>query len=221
MTPAQNPAARPALSCYTRPAAMTSAGRFAPLLAALPGDVAGLAAVAQGLLVHEHMAPAYGVTLSDEERASVHIRPVEQMLERITARDSRPLTDPRPVAERLAVNCRHFTVLMVAMLRAQGRPARARCGFGGYFTSGFFEDHWVCEYWHSDQRRWILVDAQIDDRQRGWFPIDFDGHLRSARAGQLMTAGGGAQPRLPAPGPDRRPGVIGVVRTPREARSLE
>ena len=174
MTPAPNPPARPTLSCYTRPTAMTSAGRFAPLLDALPRDVAGLAAVAQGLLVHEHMAPSYGVTLSDEARASVHIRPVEQMLERITARDSRPLTDPRPVAERLAVNCRHFTVLMVAMLRAQGRPARARCGFGGYFTSGFFEDHWVCEYWHSDQRRWILADAQIDDRQRGWFSIDFD-----------------------------------------------
>jgi hypothetical protein len=72
------------------------------------------------------------------------------------------------------VNCRHFTVLMVAMLRAQGTPARARCGFGGYFNDGSFEDHWVCEYWHTGQRRWILVDAQIDGKQRGWFPIDFD-----------------------------------------------
>jgi hypothetical protein len=75
---------------------------------------------------------------------------------------------------RLPVNCRHFTVLMVTMLRAQGTPARARCGFGGYFTDGFFEDHWVCEYWHPGQKRWILVDAQIDGTQRGWFPIDFD-----------------------------------------------
>jgi hypothetical protein len=35
-------------------------------------------------------------------------------------------------------------VLAAAMLRAQGTPARARCGFGGYFGSGAFEDHWVC-----------------------------------------------------------------------------
>lgn len=39
---------------------------------------------------------------------------------------------------------------------------------------GIFEDHWVCEYWHARQGRWILVDAQIDDRQRDLFPIDFD-----------------------------------------------
>ena len=63
---------------------------------------------------------------------------------------------------------------MVALLRAQGTPARARCGFGGYFTEGLFEDHWVCEYWHAGQQRWALVDAQIDGRQRALFSIDFD-----------------------------------------------
>jgi transglutaminase-like putative cysteine protease len=78
------------------------------------------------------------------------------------------------VRDRVAGNCRHFTVLMVAMLRAQGTPARARCGFGGYFVEGMFEDHWVCEYWHAGRERWVLVDAQIDERQRDMFPIDFD-----------------------------------------------
>jgi hypothetical protein len=159
---------------YTRPGIMTSAGRYASLLVGLPRDIPGLAAVAHGLLIHEHMAEGYGVTLSDEERASVHVRPVERMLELITARDGRPLGIAREPAARLPANCRHFTVLMVAMLRAQGTPARARCGFGGYFTDGFFEDHWVCEYWHTGQERWILVDAQIDGTQRNWFPIDFD-----------------------------------------------
>lgn len=165
---------RPTLPFYTRPGTMTSAGRYAPLLDGLPRDVAGLAAVAQGLLVHEHIAPAYGLTLSDEDRDSVHVRRVEELLGIITARDDRPLTIPRSVRDRIPGNCRHFTVLMVAMLRVQGVPARARCGFGGYFVDGFFEDHWVCEYWHVGQRRWALVDAQIDERQRGMFPIDFD-----------------------------------------------
>jgi len=39
---------RPALAFYTQPAAMTSAGRYAPLLQSLPRDIPGLAAVVQG-----------------------------------------------------------------------------------------------------------------------------------------------------------------------------
>lgn len=159
---------------YSQPAAMTSAGRYAPLLQALPHDIPGLAAVAQGLLIHEYMAHGYGVELSEEDRSSVHIRPVGQMLAQIVARDSRPLHIARPPAARLPVNCRHFSVLMTAMLRAHGVPARARCGFGGYFGTGMFEDHWVCEHWHAGQQRWVLVDAQVDDEQRGWFGIGFD-----------------------------------------------
>jgi Transglutaminase-like superfamily len=162
------------LAFYTQPGVMTAAGRHAPLLEGLPDDVAGLAAVAQGLLIHEFIAPAYGVTLPEQDRGSVHTRPVEGLLEQIMARDARPLTAARPPARRLASNCRGFTVLMVALLRAQGRPARARCGFGGYFTEGRFEDHWVCEYWHAPQQRWVLADAQIDGRQRELFSIDFD-----------------------------------------------
>lgn len=162
------------LAFYTQPGVMTSAGRYAPLLAELPGDVAGLAAVAQGVAIHEFIAPAYGVTLSGADRDSVHVRPTEGLLERITARDGRPLAAAREPRDRVASNCRGFTVLMVAMLRAHGTPARARCGFGGYFTEGRFEDHWACEYWHAGQQRWVLADAQIDARQRDLFRIDFD-----------------------------------------------
>jgi hypothetical protein len=159
---------------YVETGTMTAPGRYAALLDGLPDDVAGLTAVGHGLLIHEFMTGGYGVTLPEGEHPTVHIRPVEQMLEQIVALDGRPLTVTRPPASRLVVNCRHFTVLMTTMLRAQGTPARARCGFGGYFGTQFQEDHWVCEYWHADQGRWRLVDAQIDETQLGWFPIDFD-----------------------------------------------
>jgi Transglutaminase-like superfamily len=172
---------------YVQPAVMTSAGQYGPLIAALPGDVPALAAAVQGVFIHEHIAPVYGVTLSDEERASVHVRPAETLLELITARDGRPLDEPRAPEARLPVNCRHFTVLMTAMLRAHGTPARARCGFGAYFTNGFFEDHWVCEYWHAGQQRWILVDAQIDETQRKLFSIDFD--VTDVPRDQFLVAG--------------------------------
>ena len=125
-------------------------------------DVTDLARVVQGLLLHEHFAPAYGVTLSDERRSESHIRTVERMLDRVLAHDSQPLISARRIGKRLVGVCRHFTVLLVAMLRAKGVPVRARCGFGAYFNAGRFEDHWVCEYWNeraraagfSSTRRW-------------------------------------------------------------------
>jgi Transglutaminase-like superfamily len=162
------------ISFYLRPGVMTTPGRHQPLFAGLPGGVAALAATAQGLVIHEFLTEAYGVTLSAERRATVHTRPLTEMLERMMAEDARPLTVPREPAARLTGDCRHFTVLTVAMLRAQGTPARARCGFGGYFGSAMFEDHWVCEYWDEAAQRWRLADAQIDDVQHKLFGIDFD-----------------------------------------------
>ena len=159
---------------YLRPGVMTAAGPGQPLLAGLPRGVAGLAGVAHGLLIHEHIAGAYGVTLTDERRASVHVRPVAALLGQIAAEDGRPLIQAREPARRLPGNCRHYTVLAVAMLRAQGTPARARCGFGGYFGTGTFEDHWVCEYWDEAAQRWKLADFQIDDVQLKLFDVDFD-----------------------------------------------
>ena len=147
-------------SYYLEAAVMTAPGAFAPLLADLPPGIAAVAEAAHGLLIHEHIAGSYGVTLTQEDRASVHIRPVAGLLERITAQDRRPLTVARTPASRVAGNCRHFTVLAVAALRAQGTPARARCGFGGYFGSGSFEDHWVCEYWNPAAQRWALAASR-------------------------------------------------------------
>nr|WP_246722323.1 transglutaminase-like domain-containing protein [Rhizobium laguerreae] len=46
--------------------------------------------------------------------------------------DPAPLDIPRPPERRSIGVCRHFTVLACAALKAQGVPARARCGFGMY-----------------------------------------------------------------------------------------
>lgn len=141
---------------------------------ALPNDVAALARVVQGLMLHEHAAPFYGVVLADERRRQSHIRPVGRMLDRLFALDGQPLSVARPVEARLVGNCRHFTVLLVSMLRGKGVPARARCGFATYFKSGHFDDHWVCEYWSAATVRWIRVDAQIDEIQRAELKVGFD-----------------------------------------------
>jgi hypothetical protein len=179
--------ARDTREFYTEPAAMTDPGQHARLLSDLPDEPAAVAAVLHGLVIHEHMGGGYGVTLSDEDRRTVHVRRTRDLLAEIAARDPRPLDVARAPEGRLPGNCRHFTVLAVAMLRAHGIPARARCGFGGYFGNGSFEDHWVAEYWHAGHQRWQLLDAQIDGVQLGWFPIDFD--LTDVPRDQFLVAG--------------------------------
>jgi hypothetical protein len=175
------------LGYYQRPGVMTWAGEHAGRLDGLPADVGGLAEVTQGILIHEHLARLYDFKLPDERRDSVHLRPAELLLERIISEDARPLSVARPASARVAGNCRHFTVLLVTLLRAQGTPARARCGFGGYFGPGTFEDHWVCEYWAAGQQRWVLADAQLDARQRDFFTIGFD--VLDVPRDQFLVAG--------------------------------
>src|SRR5262249_16093795 len=65
-------------------------------------------------------------------------------------------------------------VLLCALLRARGLPARARCGFAAYFEPTKFVDHWVCEVWDATARAWVLVDAQLNPIQRKTFRIQFD-----------------------------------------------
>jgi hypothetical protein len=159
---------------YNKPIAMSDPGRHAALFAGLPHDALALAKIVQGLLVHQHIASDYGVTLSRDQQAQSHIRAVEKILDGIVMRDSRPLSALRPTNERQVGVCRHFTLLHVTMLRTRGIPARARCGFGVYFEKGKYLDHWITEYWNEEKKCWVLFDAQIDSRQRELFKIGFD-----------------------------------------------
>ena len=162
------------LDFYATPGPLTQPGAMAPLLNGLPTGVGELVRVVQGLLIHVFWAQRYGVELDEARQSEVQIRPLAAKLERIVELDPRPLAEPREPAQRLVGNCRDFTLLLVGLLRHQGVPARARCGFGRYFQPDHYEDHWVGEYWNAAQERWVLVDAQMDTLQRGVLQLPFD-----------------------------------------------
>ena len=122
------------------------------------------------------------------------------------AHDPQPLDARRLPASRFAGTCRDFTVLLCAALRHQGVPARARCGFGAYFREGTFGDHWVCEHWSAEQRRWIRTDAQLDSFQQEALKLRFDpldvpedAFLVAGRAWRAC-AEGSMEPALRVPG---------------------
>jgi hypothetical protein len=153
---------------------MTAMGVHAPLFGSLPGDVPALARALQGLQIHEYMAAAYGFEIPDQRRVESHLRSVGAMSKRLVALDDRPVAIARPPERRLVGVCRHFTLLLVALLRARDIPARARVGFGTYFAPGQFLDHWVCEWWNERAARWVRSDAQLDNVWRDRLEIDFD-----------------------------------------------
>ena len=160
-------------SCAT-PGMFTGLGGFASQIDQLPGDVASLARAVQGLLIHEGLAQAYGVTLSEQRREEKQLHGAVAMLERAVRTDDRPIGCARAPQDRVVGVCRHFATLLVAFLRRRGIPARARCGFATYFAAGKHLDHWVGEYWNADEERWVLVDAQIDDLQRKLFKLELN-----------------------------------------------
>src|SRR5262245_53343946 len=75
------------------------------------------------------------------------------------------------------------------MLRAKRVSARARCGFGAYFNPPYFEDHWVCEYWHAAESRWALADPQFDEVWRAELDIDHD--ILDVPRDRFLVAGDG------------------------------
>jgi hypothetical protein len=162
------------LDFYRSPGPMTGLGPHARLVEALPAGIAALRDAVQGLVLHVFWAERYGVTLTEERKTELNLRRVDRQLSRLLELDPAPLARARPLERRLVGNCRDFSTILAALLRAKGIPARARCGFGTYFLPGRYEDHWVCECWDDRSRRWRLVDAQLDAFQRERLKIDFD-----------------------------------------------
>ncbi|MEM7213998.1 MAG: transglutaminase domain-containing protein [Pseudomonadota bacterium] len=73
---------------------------------------------------------------------------------------SRVCTGDDGLPERkLAGVCRDFALLAVSSFRCRGIPARLRVGFADYFKDGFWEDHWLCEYYMNG--RWRLLDVEV------------------------------------------------------------
>jgi hypothetical protein len=162
------------LNYFAQPGAMTTPGRYAHLFDNLPTEIDALCRIVQGTTLHIFWAERYGLKLSSERQAEVQLRGLEPRLERMLELDSRPLTEARPLEKKLVGNCRDHTQLLVSILRHQGLPARARCGFGAYFLPNHYEDHWVAEYWNTAENRWVLVDSQLDEFQCEAMKIPFN-----------------------------------------------
>jgi hypothetical protein len=117
-----------------------------------------------------------------ERFTEIQIRPVSTLIGLLMALDPAPLSLPRERDRRVIGTCRHFAVMACALLRYRGFAARARCGFGTYFEPGQGLDHWITEYWHTGENRWVRMDIEILGEPAEVEPADL-------RPGEFLSGG--------------------------------
>jgi hypothetical protein len=145
---------------YRQPGVLTAvAEEQRPLLADVPAAPAEICALAQGLVVQPAETGSLG--LPEERDEEGNLRPAAALISVLAGLDPAPLDAPRKPEHRVVGTCRHFAVLACALLRFRDIPARARCGFAGYFVPGKHVDHWVTEYWDTRASRWVRIDSEI------------------------------------------------------------
>lgn len=154
----------------------TDPGEVGLLPGSVPADIKTLVGLVQGNLIHAHWLPRYGLEIDPARRErEMNLRTVRERLASIRSNGgSFALGTPHPREKRSIGTCRDFTLLLTALLREKGIPAREWCGFGTYFTPDQFEDHWICEWWNEGEGRWVLTDGQLDTLQAGILRLDFN-----------------------------------------------
>lgn len=195
------------LEWYRRPAAMTALVDH-PALADVPTDLDGVRRVVQGLLLHRDWAPKYGVEGSAIRLHEQQLRSTAEVLGRAFEISDAPVTVIRAPLDRVLSICRHFTLLHTALLRAQGVPARVRCGFSNYFdptNPAKWYDHWITERWEPAGERWVRDDSQIDELQAETVGLGFDPYDQPA--GPFLT---GAEAWVAARAGDVDPDLFGI-----------
>lgn len=142
------------------------------ILDSLPDDPKGLLEAVGGLVLHKAFVGPAGIVCPPDSADDAESRTIPEMLRRILSREPNPLNQTRPPEKRLIGVCRHYAFLACSAFRHQGRPSRLRIGFADYFESGYWEDHWVTEYW--DEKDWHLMDPELTPFVRRHFGISFD-----------------------------------------------
>ncbi len=172
------------VACYSSPGPFTKLTTAQiDAVAEVSTDPIELCLMAQRLLISPPDAVVAGVP--EVRMAESNIRPATALLQRALELDpAAPLDRPRSADRRVVGTCRHFAVLSAAFLQATGTPARGRCGFATYFMPPKKVDHWIVEYWHASEERWIRTDPEYVAKT-----TPSESRPEDLRPGEFLTAG--------------------------------
>lgn len=160
-----------AFSTYTNP------GCYKDKLAVdLPNDVKEIGTLVRKNIVHRTvLAAGNTVTNVDLRFGDITKMPwyrqpeddvlvtASAMLAELYRRDQRGFVPDRAIENKPILTCRFVAILMAAILKSKGIPARVRSGNAAYFDMGTLgnvsADHWINQYWNEQENRWIKIDV--------------------------------------------------------------
>jgi len=166
---------------YTVPGSLTDLTTISQTaLEHIPSKPVDICRPAHTLVIQPSDAKALG--LPGERFSENQLRPAAALVEALLALDPASLDVPRIPDRRVVGTCRHFAVLTCALLRYRGIAARVRCGFATYFQPELGLDHWITEYWHGQDKRWVRIDSEI-------LGLSILAEPEDLRPGQFLTGG--------------------------------
>jgi transglutaminase superfamily protein len=150
----------------------TYPGLYKPELEKLPDDIRGLGLLVRKNVIHRTTLAAGNTgTNADLRFGDMTKMPwwrqpdddvlptAAAMLAELHRMDDRGLTTDRAVEDKIIVTCRFVSILMAAILKSKGIPARVRSGNAPYFEEGQSDDHWINQYWDDKRSRWVTIDV--------------------------------------------------------------
>lgn len=161
------------LEHYLQTGTYTYAGRYKDYFKSLPDNAEQLGRLVCGQVIHRKTLQEGNTNANadlrygDMTRYPWHRMRCEDdvlltaaaMTAELFRMDERGFVKDRAVEHKIVVCCRYVAVLMTAILKAKGIPARCRAGFAPYFDKGKSWDHWITQYWSKEENRWISIDA--------------------------------------------------------------
>ncbi|GAA0893941.1 hypothetical protein GCM10009122_36210 [Fulvivirga kasyanovii] len=170
---------------YSEHSLVTDPEGYAEFLDDLPTNVSDLCHAIQGLLIHFSSPEAPKLSgMEDTNRFFL----VSNLIKAIDELDNSPFDKRREANNRVVCTAREYALLLCCAMRHKNIPARVRSGFASYMGEpGYFSDHWVCEFWNSDNNEWVKADAMLYEQSRGElsYKVSPEQFVESGRAWQL------------------------------------
>jgi len=168
---------------FTSQSIYSDPGKWIDKYDKLPDKIDDLVKFVQNIIIHQFWISNpenYGITPKSliesgrKPNEEINLLTVEKILSKYFELNDSGFDVSRKPEEQVVGNCRDFTLMLVSFLRQKGIASRSRSGVAKYFIPNHYEDHFVCEYYNESEKRWIRVDAQLDQLMIDKCDMKFD-----------------------------------------------
>lgn len=152
------------LNFYRQFSTYTNPGEFEGLYKNLPDSLTELCQLVRSQFLHiVSEYPSYKDKMPGERRFDIiKYTSVESILDGLQQYDSSGLTLNRKPENRLVLGCQNYALLLASILKYKGVPTRLRYGHASYLIPDFHASHVICEVWNENEKRWMLVDPNVN-----------------------------------------------------------